>query len=337
DYFIKNTTNLLLRVKPSIEQGTIENPYGNLGEIENRGLELGLNTVNFDHGFKWETNLNFTTIKNEVLALANNNEDRINDVSNSHFDPPSFITRVGHSIGEFYMHEVVGVFQSWDEIYSSPLQNTPVDSEGNPTLPQTNLSGQTAPGDLKFKNINPDGVINEEDRTIVGKIIPDFTWGMTNSFEYKGIGLNIFIMGVQGVDIYNGARAARERFNQASNQMRSALNSWTVNNTNTDIPRSVLTDPNRNNRASTRWLEDGSYIKIKNIRLFYNLPSSITQKMKISDIQVYANAVNALTFTKYTGFDPEIGNVNNNPEFGNLDAGQYPLSRQFLFGIKVGF
>ena len=337
DYFIKNTTNLLLRVRPPVEQGTISDPFGNLGEIQNKGLELGINTVNFDQAFKWNSSLNLTFIQNKVIALANDNEPRLSRTLIAHFDSPTFITQVGGSIGEFYIHEVAGIFGSWEEIYGSPRQNTPLGADGKPSLPQSNTTQQTSPGDLKYRDANGDGVIDDNDRVRVGKIIPDFTWGFTNNFNYKGFGLSVFVLGVHGVDIYNGARAARERMNNASNQLSSVLNAWTPNNRDTDVPRAILTDPNRNNRASTRWLEDGSFVRVKNVRLSYTFPSVLLKGIRAGDAQLYVSAVNPLTFTKYTGFDPEIGNLNQNPEFGNLDAGQYPQSRQYVIGLKVGF
>jgi TonB-dependent starch-binding outer membrane protein SusC len=337
DYFIKNTTNLLLRVLPPVEAGAISNPFANLGKIQNRGIELGLNTVNLDGSFQWTSDFNFTSIQNKVLALANNDEPRLNTPGIAHFSAPTFITQVGGSIGQFFIHEVEGIFQSWDEIYASPRQNTPVNASGNPSLPQTNITQQTSPGDLKFRDVNGDGVIDANDRVVAGKIIPDFTWGFTNNFRYKGVGLSVFVMGVHGVDIYNGARAARERMNQAVQHTVSVLSAWTPDNPNTNVPRAIITDPNLNNRASTRWLEDGSFIRVRNIRLSYDLPNTVTERLKIANVQVYASAVNALTFTKYTGFDPELGNLNQNPELGNLDAGMYPQSRQYLLGLRVGF
>lgn len=336
DYFIKNTTKLLLRVTPTIEQGTLENPFGNLGEIQNKGIELGLNTVNVDGEFRWTSDLNFTAINNEVLSLANNNEDRLNSPINANFNPPTFITQVGGSIGQFYVHEVEGIFQSWDEVYNSPFQNTPTDDDGTPSLPQTNITNQTSPGDLKFRDLNNDGTIDAEDRVVSGKIIPDFTWGFTNNFSYKGFGLSLFLTGVKGVDIYNGARAARERMNNASNQRITVLDAWNSQNTQTSVPRAIITDPNNNNRASTRWIEDGSFVRVKNIRLSYNLPEQWLKSENIKSAQIYLSAVNPITFTKYTGYDPELGNLNQNPEFGNLDAGQYPQSKQFLIGIRFG-
>jgi hypothetical protein len=125
--------------------------------------------------------------------------------------------------------------------------------------------------------------------------------------------------------------------NQAVNQTVSVLSAWTPDNPNTNVPRAIITDPNLNNRASTRWLEDGSFVRVKNIRLSYDLPNTFVDRLRIAHVQVYASAVNALTFTKYTGFDPELGNLNQNPELGNLDAGQYPQSRQYLVGLKLGF
>src|SRR5690606_37857946 len=126
--------------------------------------------------------------------------------------------------------------------------------------------------------------------------------------------------------------AERERINQDLNKNLCLLNAWTPDNTNTQMPRAILPDPNQNNRPSTRWLEDGSFIRLKNVRLGYNLPSPACEKLRMSNAQVYASAVNVFTITDYTGYDPELGNLNQSPELGNLDAGQYPQSRQYVIG-----
>jgi TonB-dependent starch-binding outer membrane protein SusC len=340
DYFIKNTTKLLLRVQPPIELGTQTDPFGNLGEIQNNGLELSINTVNLkpDGAFTWTTDLNGTFLRNKVLALANNNARRLTTPFNSNFPVPTFITEVGSPIGTYYLFDVIGIFQNWEEIYASPSQNTPRNAAGQPSLPQTNVTGQTSPGDLIYRDVNGDGRINDDDRVNVGKIIPDFTWGMTHNFAYKGINLSVFFMGVHGVSIYNGIRANQERMTVTGGNARSTvLNAWTPENTNTDFPRAIIQDPNGNVRASTRFLEDGSFIRLRNVRLSYDLPQSLLKRAKIANIQVYFTGVNLVTFTKYTGLDPELGNHNSNPELGNYDAGQYPPSRQYVGGIKIGF
>jgi TonB-dependent starch-binding outer membrane protein SusC len=339
DYFIKNTTKLLLRVQPPIEAGTIGDPFANLGEIQNNGLELSLNTVNVKTGgFKWTTDLNGTFIRNKVLSLANNNAPRITTPFNSNFPVPTFRSEVGQPLGSYYLFDAIGIFQTWEQIYGSPRQNTPLNAEGQPSQPQTNLTGQTAPGDIIYRDHNGDGKIDDADRVIVGKIIPDFTWGLTNNFSYKGINLSLFFMGVHGVSIYNGIRANQERMTVTGGQIRrTALNAWTPQNTNTDFPRAVIQDPNGNVRASTRFLEDGSFVRLKNIRLSYDLAQSMLSKAKINNMQLYFTGVNLVTFTKYTSLDPELGNHNSNPELGNYDAGQYPPARQYVVGLKVGF
>jgi TonB-dependent starch-binding outer membrane protein SusC len=338
DYFIRNTTNLLLRILPPVEQGAISSPFGNLGEIENKGFEFSISSTNVSKGgFRWTTDGNFATVDNKVLALAADNAPRLNTPNNANFATPSYITRVGGSIGSFYLWQTDGIFQTWDEVYNSPRQNTPVGADGKPSLPQTNLSGQTAPGDLKFKDIDGDGLITPNDRVEAGKTIPDFTWGLTNNFSFKGVGLSIFVMGVHGVDIYNGIRASRERTVVGANLSRDLLDSWRPDNTGSSLPRAILQDPNLNSRASTRFLEDGSFVRLKNIRISYDLPSVWLRKAKISNIQLYATGLNLYTFTKYTGFDPEVGSLNQRAEQTNLDAGQYPLTKQYIFGIRAGF
>ena len=338
DYYIKNTTKLLLPILTPLEQGAVQTPFANQGEISNKGFELGLSTVNIDNKFRWLTEANFSSVKNEVISLSNNDAPRLTDVGNANFSSPTYITQIGDPIGRFLLYDAIGIFQTWDEIYNAPRQNTPVDVNGNPTLPQTNTTQQTSPGDIRFRDVDGNGVINTNDRVVVGNTIPDFTWGITNDFRYKGIGLSVFFMGVHGVNVYNGLRSSQERMTSVvANYSKDVLNAWTESNTDTDVPRAIQQDPNINNRASTRFLEDGSFVRLKNVRLSYDLPQEFISRIKVSFVQVYFSGVNLLTFTDYRGFDPELGNENQNAEVGNLDAGKYPVSKQFIGGIKIGF
>jgi TonB-linked SusC/RagA family outer membrane protein len=320
DYFLKMSSGMLLPIQNPFEVGVDKETYGNVGEIKNSGFEITLFTDNIaGRGFKWTTDANFTTIKNEVVTLSNANADRIFGTT---------ITRVGYPIGSYYMLNSVGIIQDYDQMAEIAL---PTGAKIDPKNPKTNV----APGDIYWEDFKKDSLINDADRKIVGSSLPKFTWGLTNTFSYKGITLSVLINGVHGNYIYNSVKAQLERMDQGINQSRDVLNAWTPENTNTGIPRYQRQDPNNNKRTSTRFLEKGDYVRIRNIKLSYALPRQLTDPLKLQDASIYFTGTNLFIFTKYSGFDPEINN--SNPETGLNDQGQYPVTRQFNIGLNVRF
>ena len=192
-------------------------------------------------------------------------------------------------------------------------------------------SGGTAPGDLKFKDLNGDGVITEADRTFIGNPNPDFTYSLNNTVAWKGFDLNVFLQGSQGNDVYNLNRVYTEGgLYSNDNSSTRVLARWTGPGTSTDVPRAIAGDPNQNLRVSSYFIEDGSYMRIKTLTLGYNVPTSFGRYVALKTLRVYVTGQNLLTLTRYTGFDPELGG-------SGLDRGIYPQARVFLAGVNIGF
>lgn len=347
DYFKKITDNMFMAFTPPVEVGTEENPKGNLGQITNSGLEAVFSSVNLTGAFKWNTSLNFTVINNNVDKLANEDAPRYNGVNT---------TQVGYEVGALYAFETDGVFQNWEEVYAHAYQNQERDADAEAELAANlgpddpepvvydteskNAISFTAPGDIRFIDKNGDGIINDDDKAIMGSTIPDFFWGMTNIFSFNNFNLTVFLQGVHGIDIYNSLRIGQEGMSGSgpANVRSSVRERWTGEGTSDVMPRLNINDPNNNNRVSDRWIEDGSFVRLKNVRLSYNLPENWMNALRISNASIYLNSTNLLTFTKYKGFDPEVGYRNpSRSETGGTDSGNYPLSRQYTIGLQINF
>jgi len=347
DYFDKITEGMLLPFAPALEVGTLSNPSGNLGKLQNRGIELTISSMNIaTSNFSWRSDLNFSAISNEILALPED-ADRFNGLD---FGPTVNISRVGEEIGALFGFQTNGLFQNWNEVYSHAYQNQSVTGFDEATgLPiysentdQATINNNTAPGDLRYVDQNGDGFIDaDNDRVVIGSTIPDFTWGFNNTFRYKGINLSIFFQGVHGVEVFNQLRVRQERSAGGwANKRTTLLDRWTGEGTSSNIPRSAILDPNANERPSDHWVEDASFIRLRNVRLSYNIPGQLLRNIgwQSGGINIYAIGTNLLTFTQYSGFDPEIGLRDaGNPETAGVDAGLYPLTRQFTIGAEITF
>ena len=325
DYYNIDTKDLILGNNGIPEYFGFQNDeiLTNLGEINNRGFEISLNTQNVVKGdFRWSTDFNLTINKNEVVALIND-ADLFGDATPSYFSHDrSYVLRVGEEVGLFWGYDYTGVYQGGD----APAGSQP-------------LTGGVA-GDPLFADINADGEITEADRTIIGNPNPDFTFGFTNTLSYKNFDLNIFFQGSQGGDIFNltdvqlnngDANTTRDYYN----------NAWTTSNTGADQPR---VGNNSNREISSRFVEDGSYVRLKNIALGYNLPSEMIEKFGIGNLRVSISAQNLITFTKYSGLDPEVnyfGSAGDNNTSSNtvqgFDFGNYPTVRSVNFSLNVKF
>jgi len=325
DLYQRTSPNLLLNVPASFISGTSDAVPTNAAASRNRGIDLSVTTNNFqgaNNGFSWTTTLNISAYRSQITDLGIgkpfNGQGIRGGGSLVRYD-------VGQPLGSFYGFVADGIIQSADELAAL-----------NANSPTKFYQGSgTAPGDIKFKDINGDGVVNAADRTFIGNPNPKFTYGLNNTFSFKGFDLNIFLQGSQGNDVYNLNRYYLEGgLAAASNAGTIALDRWTPTNTNTTIPRAVFNDPNQNNRISSHYIEDGSYMRIKLLTLGYSLPASVLSAVHSQRIRVYVSAQNLLTVTKYTGFDPELGNQGNS--FG-VDRGIYPQARVFLAGVNLGF
>lgn len=325
DYYEKKSSDILVRVPIPQAGGSLNPPFVNAGEVENRGLELAVIYKNSIGDFQYSINANIASVRNEVLSLADS-EPILGGFGLS--DGPITKTEPGYPIGSFFLYQMEGIFQTQEEIDGSPFQTT-----------------DTRPGDIKFADLNGDNVIDDKDRAHLGNPFPDFTYGVVTNFAYKNFDLSILAQGVQGNDVYFlFGNFAYETQSRGFNAYREILNRWTPSNTNTDIPKVSVDDRNGNRRISTRFLEDGSYFRIRNITLGYNFKDLIKTEL-IGGFRVYVQVQNALTFTKYSGLDPEIqANTNDTQGFNvssdlavGIDWGTVPAPRIYTAGLRVDF
>ncbi len=300
DAYYKKTDDVLLNVQlpSSLDINTIQT---NAGQIENRGLEFNLSTVNTQGGaLTWSTDFNISFNKNKVLALEYTDVYFFGPIYSNNQDVA--IVRKGLPLGVFYGYVSEGV------------------------NPET--------GDLIFKDVNENGIFDTGDRKVIGDANPDFTYGITNNLSWKNFDLNIFFQGSQGNDIYNATRIDLEGMFDSKNQSTAVLRRWTPDNRETDIPRAG----NINNvRNSSRFVEDGSYLRLKAITLAYNINPQSLQRLKVQKLSVYVTGQNLLTLTNYSGFDPEVNAFGRSATELGIDYGTYPQARTLTAGVNVEF
>mgnify|MGYP000861902399 CR=1 FL=1 len=359
DWYYKKTRDLLLQIPlpaylGSSGNGAASNPWSNVGSLRNTGVEMTLNTVNIDKaGFQWRTNLVFSLNRNKVISL--DTESSTIDKTFQVGSDVSTVTRttVGHPIGQFWGYKVIGRFDKASDFYYK-------DADGNVkavALPEGSsiAKDKTWIGDYIFEDINGDGKINNEDETFIGNPLPDFTYGIGNTFSWKGFDLTIFFSGSYGNDVINYNRRFIEDVRSNSNLLTSAANYaqlgvidknlpaddfrnlYVTNASVTHLPRLSASSTNANNRMSDLYIEDGSYLRLQNISLSYTLPKNIVRKIKLENVKVYMNLQNVYTWTKYDGFDPEVGAMYGDALMTGLDYGRYPSPRIYTFGLNVSF
>ena len=312
DYFVKNTNDMLAIVPVPGVVGF--NPSAtNVASAKNSGVELALGYKNFDNLVTYSIGGNISFIKNEVTGLGEGGQPIS---SGNVFGAGDFVsyTEIGMPIAYFYGYETAGIFQTNEE------------AEANTSLPNAQA------GDVVFVDQNDDGNINGEDKVMIGNPHPDFTYAMNCEVKYKSFDLSVFLQGSQGNDIYNGI--FRYDLN-TTNLPISALERWTGEGSTNEYPRISHSDPNQNNRVSDRFVEDGSYFRIKNLQLGYTLDNTTSKKLGSSSLRLYISAQNLLTFTNYSGLDPEIGS-RGTLEIA-IDRGFYPSPRIFMGGLNVIF
>ena len=311
DYYYKKTEDLLYEV-PLPEYSGYGGSLRNIGSMENRGFELGLSTVNIEkNAFQWTSDFNISFNQNNVLSLPRG--DEIYSRRPGHIiGDATHILREGSPAGSFYGYIYDGVNKE----------------DGSPVY--RDIAGRD--GDNNLVN-EPDGKVDSDDRTIIGNPHPDFIFGLNNSLKYKNFDLNFFFQGVVGNDMLNFTRMELEWVNGKGNQMTTVLNRWTPTNTDTDIPKASGT---YSSITSTRWVEDGSYIRLRNISLGYNMPAEIIKKAGIEQLRLYVSAQNLWTITRYTGYNPDVSYRDSNTSLG-LDYGSYPSTRSVTFGVNLAF
>ncbi len=324
DYYLRKTDELILNVPTAPSQGY--NGAGaprNVGGMQNEGVDIQAGYNKREGEFKWSLNAVFGLARNKVVTLK---PDGTNLLAQTDPDfgggAPTTSTVAGRPIAQFYGFVTEGIFQNAAEIAAHATQ----------------LPG-TAPGDIKFKDINGDGRINDSDRTYIGSYLPKFTYSLNYTASYKGFDASVFFQGSQGNQIFNGVRILTEGMARLFNASTVVLNAWTPTNTNTNVPRAISGNPNLNARISDRWVEDGSYLRLKNVIVGYTVPASsfgLLKKVNLTKLRLYVSSQNLLTFTKYKGWDPEISGRGGNQSAG-IDYGQYPSVRSFQFGVQATF
>ena len=326
DYYHKTTTNLLQAPQDPSSAGSVASPaFENNGKIVNRGFEFEASyrqTINRD--WSWDVNANVTTIHNEVLALLNNQPIPAGRVDNNTF---ATSTAVGHPVGAFYMLQADGIFQTSKEVFVHAYQGPGI-----------------RPGDVKFRDVNGDGVIDQGDRVYAGSPIPNLTYALTGHVAFQNFDLSLFFQGVRGDKIYNQVGMDIEGFYRPFNMTEKvATKSWHGPGTSNSIPLLSWTDATNNKQMSTRFLENGDYLKLKNIQLGYNLGSKTLTRLMIKSMRIYASVQNVFTITKYSGLDPEMttsanaASANEGPKALNIDWGTYPAARTFTIGANINF
>lgn len=318
-----NKTNDLLITKVLPPSAGLYDPILNVGKIKNSGVEIEVNWNDKIRDFQYNVGFNLTTINNKVLELASPDQVLTGEglkYGTEHFPTQ---TRVGKTIGGFYLYKTDGIFQSMDEV------NAHVNKDGD--LIQPNAK----PGDIRFADINGDGAINEEDKEYCGAGIPKVEANLSLGASYKGFDFSVVFGSAWGHKIYNGNRYFYEGMASGSNFLKSSLKAWTPENTNTDVPRAVLQDKNGNARESDRFLENGNFLRMRQLQLGYTLPSQLTKKAWIESLRVYVSGENLWTWTNYSGIDPEFSRASVlNSGIDNLI---YPFNRTYVVGLQVVF
>lgn len=317
DGYIKNTNQMLVPMNVPVSTGysDVFVPSINAGKMENRGVEVSVRSNNLTGDFSWTTNMTFAYNKNKVIDL----NDTVPLTSGSiGLNYNLALIQAGYPINMFYGFVTDGIFQNQDEVDRHAVQ-----------VPGNDPFNRTSPGDIRFKDMNNDGVIDDKDRVLLGNPNPKFIFSLGNTFAYKRFDLTIFFQGMTGNQILNANRIWAEAMSVAQNQTTLTLDRWTGEGTSQLVPRAVFNDPNKNARPSDRFVEDGDYLRLKNLIIGYTLPQSVLARLNMSSLRIYVSAVNLLTWTKYTGFDPEVGT-------SGIDNSVYPVTSTYSIGLNIG-
>lgn len=365
DAYYKRSDDMLMSMQLPSYMGTqgnvsskLQAPKGNYGSIENKGLEITLDAHPVQlKNFSWDSNFQISFNKNKLLSLSDTENATL--VGYGQWGDVVCVSEIGKPLYNFYGYKVEGVYKDLDDIQNSAkpakYPSDGVFSRGNTVWV----------GDIKYKDVDENGIIDERDRTDLGSPLPKFTFGWTNTFRYRNLDLSIFLNGSYGNKVMNYNSLTLTHMNSTwTNQLQSVVSKrarlepidptivyadgskWfdhidnvRVKNPGTKIPHSSINDPNDNDRISDRYVEDGSFLRIKNITLGYTFPKALLNKAKIENLRVYVNIQNLYTFTKYTGYDPEVGASTQDSSgltYG-LDNGRYPSPAMYSFGLNITF
>jgi len=335
DFFIKDTKDLLMQANKAYVTG-FASQWQNVGKIRNSGIELSLNSTNFNtkSGFVWTTNFNISFIKNELRALADGADHMYTSASwNSEYKDYDYIASVGSSLGQIFGYVFDGVYQESDFMVDA--------ATGKMTLKPgvTDISAHAGkdvkPGMVKYRDMDGDGVITSADRAAIGNGTPKWYGGITNTFSFKGFDLSFLFQFNYGNDIYNATRMyACQSQDQRSNMMAEVADRWTKSNASNSVP---AWNGYVKNELYSRFVEDGSFLRLKSLTFGYTFPKRWTQKFYVSKLRLYFSAQNLFVVTGYDGYDPEVSVAASNPMTPGLDWGAYPKSRVYTFGIDLSF
>ena len=365
DWYYKKTNDLLMMLDlPAFigsgtgsKYGTASNPWGNVGSLENKGIEFTINTANIENkNFSWHSNFVFSLNRNKVVSLDSETGSLPQTVQIGSETATVTNTMVGKPIGQFWGYKVIGRFDKPEDFWYK-------DANGNVkqvALPEgakiatSPTSGGVFIGDYIYEDINGDGVIDNNDQTFIGNPEPKFTFGFGNTFSYKGFDLSFQFSGSYGNKIMNYGKRFLNITGSTSNQLTEVMDyarlakydengpddyrNYYVVNTGTIMPRlSTESGVNKNNRVSDAYVEDGSYIRLQNIALSYTLPRKWLSHTFLNNVKLYCNVQNVFTITKYDGFDPEVGSMRGNALLNGVDYSRYPSPRIYTFGVNVQF
>lgn len=332
DFFIKDTKDLLMNASlPGVTGFTSQ--WQNIGKIRNKGIELAISSTNFDTrgGFRWTTNFNISFIRNELRALASGEQSRLFTSGWSADYVNDYIAQVGSSLGDMYGYEFDGIYQSDDFVWNEGagklvLRDGVVDMSEN-------FGNNFGPGCVKYKDKDGDGKITTADRTKIGNGTPLFFGGITNTFNYKGFDLSFMFQFNYGNDVYNATRLySNTTMEKNYNMMAEVAGRWTDTNASNSVPKY---NGYIKNEVYSRFIEDGSFLRLKNLTFGYTLPQKLTRKFYVNRLRVYFSAQNLFVVTGYSGYDPEVSVASSSPTTPALDWGAYPKSKVFTFGIDL--
>jgi len=330
DYYKKITSDLLLnaRLPPTAGYGSA---FKNVGKTSNEGLEITLNTRNVEtKDFSWSSSFNISFNRSKVLALTQNQESLTSTMGwDSWYSSVAlYLAKIGQPVGQFYGYIFDGVYNYGD---FDKLPNGYLLKEGVPT--NGNTRAAIKPGDVKYRDLNGDGVVNSFDQTVIGRGFPVHVGGFSNNFTYRGFDLNVFFQWSYGNQVMNANRINFENGNKTYlNQYKSFENRWTPENTGSNIPRA---GGQYGYVYSDRTLEDASFLRLKTVSLGYNLPGAVLRRARIKSLRVFGAAQNLITWTKYTGSDPEVA-IGYSALTPGFDYSSYPRARTLTFGINLG-
>ena len=320
NYYVNETDGLLItkELAPSVGY---DNPILNVGKIRNQGFEMELNWDHSVRDFHYNVGFNLSTISNKVVKLAGEGQALPSYGLQYGTDHVAAYAKQGQPISGFYLYRTDGIFQNMDEVNQH-------NHEGELIQPDAK------PGDLRFKDLNNDGVINEDDKEYCGTGIPKLEMNLNFAADYKGFDMSFILSGAFGHKLYNGNKFFYESMKVPTKMLTSVLDAWTPENTNTTVPRSVYNDPNGNSRESDRFLENGSFVRLRQIQLGYTFPKRWMNKIKVEHLRLYVSGENLFTITGYDGVDPEFS---RDPLNAGIDNDIYPFTHSYTVGAQITF